>query len=133
MSQHRDFDAARRERQLEQLTFTVGGDTFTIDASLPAGVLLDLGRYTASSDSQQAFAAFVGFWDEVIPPDDQERFAQAVRRVDLDTMIAMVEWIVEESTGRPLGRRSSSPEAPSTDGQPSRVVSLSPARGVRSA
>lgn len=133
MSRFKDFDAARAEQHREPLTFRLGGEEFTITGVLPAGILLDIAAAQSSGNQEAMFGAVVGMWDQLVPPADQERFAAAIRRVDLETMLALVEWVVEETTGRPFGSSSSSPEVPSQDGPPSRVVSLSPGREARSA
>lgn len=126
MPRYRDFDAARAEQHREPLTFRLGGEEFTIDGALPAGILLDIAAAQSSGNQEAMFGAIVGMWDQLIPQPDQERFAQAIRKVDLETMLALVEWVVEETTGRPFGQPASSPVVPSQDGPPSRVVSLSP-------
>lgn len=133
MARYRDFDAARAEQHREPLTFRLGGEEFTITGALPAGVLLDIAAAQTSNDQEAMFGAIVGMWDQLVAPVDQERFAQAIRRVDMETMLALVEWVVEETTGRPFGSPSSSPEESFSDGQASRVVSLSPGREARSA
>jgi len=125
MSRFRDFDAARAEHARNPLDFKIGGESFTIDATLPAGVLMDLGRAFMLGDDSASFGAYIALWEAVIPDEDEARFAQALRQVDLATMTELVAWIVEESTGRPLDSANDSPPSPSSNGDRSRLAAAS--------
>jgi hypothetical protein len=127
MGAFKDFDAARAERVREPLEFVLGGETFITAAALPGGLLLDLGRAVTGGDDTASFAIFAEFFEAVIPPEDAERFAAVVRRVELDTIMDLMSWITEESIGRPLSRGSSSPGRSSPSGPSSKVVWSSPA------
>lgn len=132
MSRHRDFDAARAERALEPLTFTLGGQQFTTVPEIPVGPLLDLASKAGDTDAA-ALAAFGAFMRAIVAPGDRDRFEAVLAATGIATMLELVAWVIEETTGGPLPGASSSPEAPSADGEPSRVVSLSPAPETRSA
>jgi hypothetical protein len=119
MSRFRDFDAARAEHVRKPLSFRIGGEDFTVDGSLSSGILLDLGKAMVLGDDTLMLQANIALWDEVVSEDDKERFATALRRTDMATMIDLVAWIVEESTGRPLGSQRVSWQSPSTNGEPS--------------
>lgn len=47
MSRYKDFDAAKSEAVGEPVTFTKGGEMFTLPASFPAAAMLDLLRIRA--------------------------------------------------------------------------------------
>lgn len=122
MSRHRDFAAARAES--EPLTFTLAGHAFTIDR-VPAGPLLDLADQATLTD-EKAMAAFARFMHALVREEERATLRAALDETDLQTVLEIVQWVIEESTGRPLPTASSSPGEPSQDGAPSRVVSLSP-------
>lgn len=116
MGRYKDFDAARAEHAQKPIGFKVGGEEFTVDAALPAGILMDLGQAMVLGDDTKAFGAFVHLWEAIIPEADTERFAQALRRVDFATMFDLVGWIVEEATGRPKASGRFSWTAPPPNG-----------------
>lgn len=123
----RDFDRARSERQAATIGFRLGGREFTIPARIPAGALLDVTRAVAANNDFMAMTAFTEFLDALIPADQAEEFKAALREPEVDQtdVMDLIAWIVEESTGRPLQKRSSSAPPAVPDGAPSRVVSLS--------
>lgn len=125
MSRFKDFDAARAEARGEPLTFKLGGEMFTACAELPAGVLLDMGAAFTSQDAMAGFDLFTELFQVIVAPDDQERFAAAVRTVGLSTVMDLVQWIVEESTGRPFETPSPSPHRSVTGGGSSNGDSVS--------
>ncbi len=133
MGRYRDFDAARAERAGEQIEFKVGGEEFAVDGTLPGGVILELAEAMASGDQFAAMGLTAELFKGIVRPEDTDRFAAAVRTVDMMTMLDLLSWIIEEATGRPLPNASPSEPASSEGGSPSRVVSLSPAKGARSA
>jgi hypothetical protein len=132
MSRFKDFDAARAEAHGEPLTFVLGGEMFTATGELPAGVLLDLGRAVAADNTLLTLDLLQEFFEAIVGPDDVDRFAKAVRRVGLETVQALLEWIVEESTGRPFTTASSSPLPRVPDGATSKVEPVSWAAEVPS-
>lgn len=131
MTRFKDFDAARAEHAREPIEFKLGGEHFVARGEVPAGVVLD--AVTAGDDMQTQLALFATLFEAIVADLDAERFALAVRRVDVETVFELVAWIMEEVTGRPLPSASPSPVEPSGDGPPSRVVSLSPVAEARSA
>lgn len=130
MDRFRDFDAARAEREQEPLTFRLEGRDFTTPGTVPAGVLLDIGRAVAAGNQMAMFTATAEFFEHLVPDDQAEEFAAAVRTTDMETMLDLVSWIIEEATGRPLPSASSSASPSSTDTPPSRVVSLTPVESL---
>lgn len=114
------------------MTFTLGGEDFSTSGDLPAGLLLDLGAAVTDGNDLTAFAMFKDFFEAIVPEEDHDRFAAAIRTVGIVTMVDLLTWIVEESTGRPLPTRFASLPEQSRDGEPLRVVSLSPAKEAAS-
>lgn len=125
MSRFKDFDAARAEAMGEPLTFKLGGEMFTATGEVPAAVLLDLGAAINSSDTIHAFALMQELLERLVAPEEEAQFARAMRRVGLESVLELVRWIVEETTGRPFVTASSSPAQPSEDGAPSKLASVS--------
>lgn len=123
MTRFKDFDAARAEHQREPLEFKLGGEHFVARGEVPAGVLLD--AVAAGDEDAQRAAAFTAMFEAIVHEEDADRFALAVRRVDLGTVYELVGWIMEEVTGRPLSSAGPSEPSPLADLPPSRVVSLS--------
>lgn len=124
MSRYRDFDAARAEANAEPLTFTLGGEDFTAATDLPSGVLLDMAAAFTSDDPSMGLDLFSELFRVMVAPEDAERFAVAVRKVGLSTVLDLVGWIVEESTGRPFNKPSPSPPRPVQSGGSSNGDSL---------
>lgn len=117
----KDFDAARRERDLEPVAFTLGGDRFECLPVCPAPVLFE---YAARENrtTVQAYTAAVDFIVGVLA-DDEERFRKALASktdpVDYETVAAVVSWLVAHYTGRPTERPSASPGGESATGRSS--------------
>ena len=124
MGRHRDFDASRAENNAEPLTFRLAGYDFVIER-VPAGPLLDLAANGDATDAA-AMAAFARFLKALVRPADRDQLAAALDDTDLTTVLELVRWVIEESTGRPLDTPLPSPPVASEDGEPSKVVSLSP-------
>jgi hypothetical protein len=117
----KDFDAARRERDLEEVAFSVGGERFECLPVCPATVLFDYAARDTNTVRQQyeaAVAFIVGVLD-----DDEERFRKALTSkanpVDYETIAAVVSWLVGHYTGRPTERPSASPSGASATGRSS--------------
>lgn len=124
MDRFRDFDAALAELG-DPLTFKLGGETFTCLPEIPAGPVLKLARHADKIDAE-AFVVFGEFLRCIVIEEQRDALTEALDRVGLGTLLDLIAWLVQESTGRPLEVASSSPELPPGDGQPLRVVSLDP-------
>jgi hypothetical protein len=121
----KDFDAALAELEEEPLTFKLGGTLFTCVPEIPAGRVLWLARHADKIDAD-AFAAFAEFVESVVVEAQRPALWDALNRVGLTTLLELIQRLIEEATGRPLPSASSLPEEQPEDGEPSRVVSLSP-------
>lgn len=125
MSAFRDFDAARRERAAarQPLGFTLGGESFELVSTIPAGVVLDL--VTGRGNMAAIYRQFLrGALRDDDGTDERasslERWELACYRrddpIDEDTVVEVVEWIAEAYTGRPTERSTGSPAGPPPDG-----------------
>lgn len=117
----KDFDAARRERDLEPVAFTLGGERFDCLPVCPAPVLFDYAA-AGSRTTLQSYNAAVAFIVGVLA-DGEDRFRDALASktnpVDYETIAAVVSWLVEHYTGRPTERPSASPSGASATGRSS--------------
>jgi hypothetical protein len=120
---HRDFDAARaeRERQVEPVTFTLGGETFQCVAP-SVGDALDLADAPEPESSLiGSVKAIAKFIDKILIPADRGRFKKLLRKMDTPhgpvnsyDLIEVGMWLAEEYAGRPT--------EPSTDSSGGRAT-----------
>ena len=119
---HRDFDAARaeRERKTEPVTFRLGGEDFACVLAPSVGDALDL------ADAPEPEASLIGsvraivrFVDKMLVAGDRERFADLIRQMDTPhgpinsyDLIELGVWLGEEFGGRPT-----EPSTGSSDGR----------------
>jgi hypothetical protein len=126
---HADFSAARREAQGEPTTFSIDGETFTVD-TLPAAAVFDLAQLATADEQEllESTLAFRRFLEAVVVPDDLERFQKTLRekRVSFDTLGEIVRWLVTSGTGRPTSPPLESPAQPQTNGRTSKDSSSAP-------
>jgi len=121
-----DFDAARRERDLEPVAFQLGGERFECVPVMPAQVMFDFlaGGSSTVERFQTAVAFIVGV---LVEPDGEERFRKVLDTrddpIDYDTLSALVAWLVSTYTGRPTTRPSASPSGLSDTGRSSKPKS----------
>ncbi|HXC63219.1 MAG TPA: hypothetical protein VNZ67_02615, partial [bacterium] len=90
----------------------------------------------SEADGEMAIlSAFMVFLRELIVAEDWGRFRATCRanNVGFDELKPLIEGIAEAIAGRPTPRPSDLPPGPGPTGARSRVVSLSPATGPRSA
>lgn len=100
---HRAFDAAAREATGEPITFTVGQypHTFTVQTPLPMGQLIIFSRCMDGSPDEQtrALDRLMRGW---LIEADREHWDQCLMTLtSLDVLGQIVNYIVEEATGRP--------------------------------
>jgi hypothetical protein len=115
---HRDFDAARaeRERQVEPVTFTLGGEQFQCVLAPSVGDALDLADAPEPETSLiGSVRAIVRFVDKILVPADRARFAELIRKMDTPhgpvnayDLIEVGVWLGEEYAGRPTDPSSDS-------------------------
>lgn len=125
MTGYPTFKAAQAEQAGAPIVFAVDGDPtpFVIARPVPALPLLDMAveamDAAGAQDDRQALAAFHRFLQGVLG-DDWVRFRKAATkaRLGVGEILAIVQYIVTEATGRPTTPPSASaPGVPAT-GQP---------------
>jgi hypothetical protein len=114
---HRDFDAARaeRERIVDPVTFTLGGEQFQCVLAPSVGDALDLADAPEPETSLiGSVRAIVAFIDKILVPADRAKFGEVIRKMDAPhgpvnsyDVIEVGVWLSEEFSGRPT--------VPSTD------------------
>lgn len=102
----KDFDAAIAEQRQEPVSFRAGGEDFEIEA-VNAGPLLKLARL-ASLEGAQAVVEFDNLCRALLSEKDQERWDKVLNRIPTETVVAIVEFIIEESTGKVTEQPSAS-------------------------
>lgn len=133
----RSYRAARREAEQEPIEFevvhfddtgTAVTEVFTCRGEISTLTLSEFG-HAADLDSATPEGAAVlrdifheAFGDE----KEYRRFYKLVRRIHLpdDMLVDIMGGLIEDFTGRPTQRPSSSPASPSTTGADSRAISL---------
>lgn len=124
---HRDFDAARRARQIERdpVTFTLGGERFTVLPDPSLGDTFDLADapdITAEDfnpDGAPDLAlvrVLKNFIRRMLPDEDRPRLDLAMYRIPSTESYVIVEtasWIAEQVASRPT-----EPPASSSRGRP---------------
>lgn len=122
----KDFDAALKEQEREPIRFRLGGEDFQIDG-IHSGPLLRLARIQQVSDIEAA-VQFDSFISALIRKEDRKRWDKALEQVPIDVLLEVVQFIVEESTGRPTERPSDLPDRPRKSGQASNTASRKSAK-----
>ena len=96
---HRSFHAATSEHV--PLSFDMGAETFECVPKLPVGILADL-----TTGGTRGLPWILDFLRAVLATtDDEERFEEMIRSkdviVDGEMLSNVVDWLLEEYTGRP--------------------------------
>lgn len=114
----KDFDAERGTRRRQ---FKIGGETFEVHLGLRPEDLFEADQITSASKPQEVVKAIDGmiamyFTD----PAELERWKK-VRgneedRVTMTELLAVLNWLVSEETGRPPTPVSPSSGSPETNG-----------------
>lgn len=119
---HRDFDAARRAKQVERdpVTFTLGGETFTVLPDPTLGDTFDLADAPeitredfdpSRSADHTLVRTLKNFIRRMLPEEDRARFDLAMYRIPTTDSYVIVEcavYITEQVTTRPTEPPASS-------------------------
>lgn len=118
---HKSFAAAKAEALGDPITFDIDGVEFTIPRPIPAWPMLELAAAGDEDDQTAIAVAFIRFLMALIPADQHARFTSTCteKRVDADLLLEIVQFVIEEASGRPTVPPSSSDGRPSTIGTPS--------------
>jgi hypothetical protein len=121
MARHKDFgsEGVYRPEDLEPISFALLGETFDCKPIIPGAVLVEIisaidGSAGAGGDAvTETFRA-------ALKPEDVERFYDLLKREDLvvslQTLVDILQWLVEQYGQRPTKRSDSSSDGVSTTG-----------------
>jgi hypothetical protein len=108
---HRDFDAARaeRERLIEPETFTFGGQDFTCVLAPALGDVFDLADAPEPGDDLMAASRAMAFFvEKLLVPEDRPRWHDILRALDTPhgpinayDVLEVGMYLSEVFTGRP--------------------------------
>lgn len=114
------------------INFTLDGVEFTATGSLSILEVLELAKhFDADVESAEGLAAVADFFRGLLG-GDYDRFRAHCRehRTDPDTLIGIMQDVMDDLSGRPFDGSSRSPGGPSTTGPTLKVVSPSQSQRV---
>ncbi len=107
-----DTDRKKRQRTKEQRTFQVCGETFVMKKAIRPEALAAFDDLTEDASLRESMEIIDGMFLTLIEKDDDaEARYRAVREqeddpLSIDDIREMIDWMVEESSGRPTGSPS---------------------------
>jgi hypothetical protein len=112
---HKDFGAPANMD--EPITFTLYGETFRCAPSIQGRTLLQFISMSGDDESpDKGASAVLQFFDSALVKADRERFVELTSSEDtvvpLETLASIMEWLVEQYSGRPT-----EPPSPSEPGE----------------
>ncbi len=115
MVRHKDFGAPASTD--EPITFTLYGETFRCAPSIQGRTLLQFISMSGDDESpDKGASAVLQFFDSALVKADRERFVAMTSSEDtvvpLETLASIMEWLVEQYSGRPT-----EPPSPSEPGE----------------
>lgn len=131
----KDFDAARKQRETTERSFTIGGQEFTYRAAVAPEALIDWNE-AATGAKKLTEREWLELFDATIVlilDEGQEETWKTVRNpraehpLNLEDIREVLAWLIEQATGRPTGEPSGSSSGSSTTETESKDESSSPA------
>lgn len=133
----RDFDAFMAEKSPGRPEFMLAGQKFTARSRLPwkkfSTFILNMGDDVSSKDGIDKTEEFFRM---VLVAQDRQRFVDLINQdadeeedeniVSPAQVSELLDWLLEYYTGKAQPPEESSSTEPSSSGQPSNVVSLTP-------
>lgn len=125
----RDFDQERQQTlQKRELEFTAGGQVFHVIPFVPPETL-DAFHPTKRKEGQDIIDVYDKWVKSMVVEEDRPKWDQVRKEADppleLHTIESIVFWLVEEATGRPTARPSSSRSGPQAQAAGSQETSRS--------
>lgn len=131
----KDFDAARREREKRDRSFTIGGQEFTRKVGLRPEELL-LWNEATSGEKVPTEKEWIDVYDETVlamlEPGQEDKWTQVradqANPLTVHDLLELIKWLLTELSGRPTGQPSDSSdgldstETTSTGGSDSRAL-----------
>jgi hypothetical protein len=133
MARHRDFGSPVLSSD-EPLTFTLYGEVFRCQPALQGRVLIEFIAQSSADDPASGARAVLQFFNAAIVDADHDRFKTMTESsehiVTMDTLTEIMDWLVEQYTGRPTEQPSPSQPGESTTGTMPVAVPSSPQEPV---
>lgn len=110
----KNFDEARAARTAEDRTFQIGGEEFTMKASVRPEALADYERLGTDTEAEAALAVIdamvVSFIEGGKLAEARYRKVRAREEdaISMEDLSSLVEWLIEEQTRRPTSASSAS-------------------------
>lgn len=135
MAEIKDFDAeqlAEQEQDAKEFgdkPFTFRGETFHVRPSVKYGVIKSVAGIAEADDGNRVFSVIEEAVLSLIDPRDDahERFRQVCDQekfpVTFKNLISLLNWLIEEQTGRPPTPAANSSNGSTVSGTPSTVIS----------
>lgn len=128
MVRHKDFGAPVNSD--EPITFTLYGKVFRCVPAIQGRTLLRFISVSSGENAAESAGAILDFFDTAVVPEDLDMFREMTSSlstvVPLETLAKVMEWMVEEYSGRPTPPPSPSDSGELTTG-PMPVVAVSSA------
>jgi hypothetical protein len=130
MSRFKDFDAAASERSDDPITFVLGGREWAVPHLNAHSYFMFTRKMSEGGIIGEL--ALDDYFTSVLAKDDREAWHQmlAEKDIQMPTLMELVQWLVEETSGHPTNAVSPSPSTQSGRGQQLKVVS--PSKGSTS-
>lgn len=114
-NRHRSFGSHNKKATKKPVTFDLLGyneetdkeytATFTARPSVPGMTVLSFAAAGAGENSSGSIAAVYGFFEKALEEEEYDRFVKFVEDpaydVDLDTLVEIIGFLVEEYASRP--------------------------------
>lgn len=125
---HKSFSAGKRSK--DPVTFDIETEdtthSFSAVPAIPGARLLDFIADADSDDGGKAAGAIIEFITDCVTDEDRERFSTVIRdpeiSIEIETLAAIVEFLVGEYTTRPTTGSVPSVPGPSESGTGSTVL-----------
>jgi len=114
MARYKDFGSPVAANSDEPITFQLYGETYKCQPAMQGRLLIEFIAQSSVEDPSSSAKAILNFFDSALAPDDRGRFKELTesedRVVPMETLTEIMDWLVEQYTGRPT--EPSSPSEP---------------------
>lgn len=110
MARHKEFNEDVTEEEVEDLTFSLHGETFTCYPEIGGAVVLRFAQQT--QDPRTASGAVMELFEHCMPPEEYQRFDELLlsptKITKMNTITSIAGYLIEEYTSRPTQQSSPS-------------------------
>lgn len=134
MVRHKDFGSPFAASSDEPITFTLYGETIRCKSAMQGRSLIDFIAQSSQDDPSSAARAVLSFFDQAVVEEDHDTFNRITTGtetiVPMDTLSEIMDWLVEQYTGRPTEPPTPSPSGDTSTGTTFAGVPSSPQEPV---